>query len=311
MYYLIYRQIIGQLDLNIKEFLVHKKVNHKLVMDNFNISTRKAILIGSPGPKDNHLEGVKIDLQNMKRFLLSEAGGAWNDEEISVLKDPTLSEILPYLESMDEDYLFVYFSGHGFTNTHGARMLSLRGHSIPDTLLLRTPSQKQLVVVDACRTFVSHGFSGIPEYELGVDHFEGSYARRIFDECISLSPAGKIIVHSTQSGYKSYENTLGGHFTQALLKISYEIQANDQYTTCAIDRIINHTPLLLRQYQNNQVPSITYRSGMLTIPFAIGIPSHLKVRSLEKRGKSSTEGIFTVVIVSLLVVAIVGAVASN
>ncbi len=280
-------------------------------MKNYNTTTRRAILIGNPGPKDNYLKGVKADLQNIKRFLLSEAGGAWNDEEISVLKDPTLNEVLPHLESAREDYVFVYFSGHGFTNTDGARMLSLRGHSIPDTFLLRTSCLKQLVVVDACRTFIAHELSGIPEYELGVDHFEGSYARRIFNECISQSPAGKIIVHSTQSGYKSYENILGGHFTQALLKISYEIQANDQYATCAIDRIINHAPLVLRQYQNNQLPTITYRSGMLTIPFAIGIPSHLKVRSLEKMGKSSTEDIFAVVIVSLLAVAIVGAVASN
>lgn len=84
---------------------------------------RRAILIGDPGPRKNYLPGVDDDVRNMRGYLLSPRGGGWLPHEITVIWREAKAQILAAVRSIEEDYLFVYYSGHG----SGQLVHTLRG----------------------------------------------------------------------------------------------------------------------------------------------------------------------------------------
>lgn len=236
--------------------------------------TRKAVLIGCPGNRNNFLRGVEKDLNNVSDYLCSDKGGRWFPDEIITLKNPTYNSVHSTVHSAIADYVFIYFSGHGFTTSDNKRrMLALRDKFIEDTFLLNR-SPRQLIVIDACRNYVAPGISGIPDLGEQYFHFDGIYAsRELFDKRIANSPFGKKIIHATQIGKYSYDSPNGGYFTQALLNISTRIKATDNYTTASITKIIEYIPAVLQKQNIFQIPSVTYEKGNLTVPFAIGVPN--------------------------------------
>jgi len=234
--------------------------------------TRKAILIGCPGSGSKFLIGVKQDLENVTQYLQSEKGGVWYKNEIEPLFNPTYSQVELSIKNAIADYVIVYFSGHGYTDTdNNSRMICLKDYNISDKHLLNN-SHRQLVLIDACRNEIGSGLSGVPDFEMLQEYLEGTPARELFDNYIKNSPAGKLIVHGTQRGEYSYDSKSGGMFTNALLYIGTRIKADQKYTQAQISTVLNYIPSVLQQEGNYQIPSIAYKSGYLTIPFAIGVP---------------------------------------
>lgn len=91
---------------------------------------RHAVLIGYSGENsiDEYLPGVSKDLLNVEKFLLSDRGGAWNDEEIKVYQNKSKAEIMRYITTIKQHYdmLFIYYSGHGcYDTTEKCRVLGL------------------------------------------------------------------------------------------------------------------------------------------------------------------------------------------
>ncbi|MBN8577994.1 MAG: caspase family protein [Cytophagales bacterium] len=276
-------------------------------MQNFTTITRKAIIIASPGNPGNFLRGVKRDIENMSRFLQSNKGGAWQSEDILILDNPNLAQVSLVLRSVSADYLFVYFSGHGYTDLRrGSRMLALRDYNIPDLHLLNS-SPRQLVVVDACRSYSAPGLSGLPAFEDHIDHFEGSPAYELFNEYIACSPEGKLIVHSTQPGKVSIDSPSGGYFTQALLHVATRMKTEEDYLPCSIDRVLTHVPGVLRKNRNSQTPSIVHEEGNLTVPFALGSTQPLH-KGKQKTGNGELAG---ALFLTLFMVGVAVAVTSN
>lgn len=264
-------------------------------MKNFEAVSRKAILIGCPGHNGNFLPGVKRDLENMSRFLQSNKGGAWMRNEIIILQNPSRYEALSLVQHTIADYVFVYFSGHGFSALNNSRMVVLRDHAISDCDLLND-SPRQLVIIDACRNYSAPGLSGVPEFDEQVDHFE-SAAYQVFSESIACSPEGKLIVHATQPGKYSYDSPSGGYFTQALLHIATRMKTEEYYSPCTVNNVLYHVPTLLKQNRNSQIPSITYRSGNLTVPFALGS----NLRALGGTKKEASGELIGAAILTILV----------
>ncbi len=273
-------------------------------MGNFNNITRKAILIGCPGPSTNFLRGVKKDIANMSRFLLSDKGGAWLENEIITLPDPKAVDALSIVESALADYVLIYFSGHGFTdNRNNSRMLSLRDGNIPDWFLLNA-SPRQIIIIDACRNFSAPSLGGAPEFGDQVDHFEGVATYELFSEYISNSPAGKLIIHATQPGKYSYDSLSGGLFTQALLHISTRMKSDAENSPCSISSILHHVPGLLQRNRNFQEPCIAYREGMLNVPFALSATAGIRDFKLKD---SSSELVGAILLTFILVGVVVAA----
>lgn len=234
--------------------------------------TRKAILIGCPGTDKSYLAGVQQDLKNVSKFLLTEKGGAWYENEIITLNDPIEFQLNQTIQDSLADYVLVYFSGHGYTESNSnQRMLCLKDSVISDKRLLNN-SPKQLVLIDACRNYISIGISGLPDYEPQWDYATGiPDARAKFNDYIINSPDGKMIIHGTQIGEYSYDSSNGGLFTNALLYCSTRINTNIDYSGVFINKVINLIPQYLSNKGNNQVPSIAYNQGNLTVPFALGM----------------------------------------
>lgn len=272
-------------------------------MGNLNNITRKAILIGCAGPSANFLRGVKKDIANVSRFLRSNKGGAWLENEIITLADPTAANALSIVESTFADYVLVYFSGHGFTDDrNNSRMLSLRNGNIPDWFLLNA-SPRQIIIIDACRNFSAPGLGGAPEFGDQVDHFEGVSTYELFSEYISNSPAGKLIIHATQPGEYSYDSPSGGLFTQALLHISTRMKSDADYSPCSISSILQHVPRLLQRNRHFQVPCIAYCEGMLKVPFALSTSCSIQKRKSDPSKELIGAMLWTFVLVGAVVVA--------
>jgi hypothetical protein len=253
---------------------------------------RKALLIGSPGGNETaFLKGVSHDLRNFSNFLKSEKGGVWYDHEIETLHNPSYDSVLKAVRNCTADYVIIYFSGHGFTDIKtGGRMVCLKDMYISDTHFLNE-SPRQLVLVDACRNYSQPGISGIPEKQEEPSHFEGSPVRNLFDRYIKNSPAGKVIIHSTKAGLSSFDTPNGGKFTTALLRFEPKLLSGQQYTPVPIDRVINFITLYFKANGNEEVPTITYKKGNLSVPFTIGVSKDEQIGSVEYVKEDSSEGL--------------------
>lgn len=234
---------------------------------NFKV-TRKAIVIGCPGAGKNFLSAVAYDLANVKNFLLSDRGGRWFDSEIITLDNPSITTVLNIVQAAIADYVFVYFTGHGFANHNNEKFLCLRDGNIEDLLLLNK-SPRQRILIDACRKVPLHAISGLPEEERYL-HADGYYhARELFDNYILQSPVGQTIIHATAHDTKAYANQSGSHFTEALLNACYSVRAQN-YCPLKISDVLNRAAIDLAKRGSSQIPAITYNTGNLQIPIAFG-----------------------------------------
>lgn len=240
--------------------------------------TRKAIIIGCPGKGNNYLFGVDYDLQNITTYLLSDRGGHWFENEITTLTNPTEQKIHTIVASAYADYVLIYFSGHGYTSTTHERMLVTNDKAISDLSLLNK-SPRQLIIIDACRNYVRPGISGLPDFGDAYLDFEGQYpSRDMFDRRIAASPHGKMIIHATKKGKYSLDSSNGGYFTKALLHAAtgIKLMAN---TVCSIEQILIYVPSILKSQGANQIPSISYSTGNLQVPFAVEIANQQEYKN--------------------------------
>lgn len=256
--------------------------------------TRKAFIIGCPGSRGNFLPGVKVDVENMSRFLQSEKGGQWYPNEIVRLYNASWQQAFLLIHLSSADYTLVYFSGHGFTSEDNIGMLAFQDQTVRETKLL-DQSPRQLIVIDACRNYVGSGLSGFPDFGDHVNHFEAPLAaREAFDEAILKSPKGKKIVHATQRGQFSRDSVDGGHFTQALLQASTNICSDQWYAPQTIEQVVSTSRSVLKKNGSTQVPCIAFSNGTLSVPFSLTVPgfSEVPMRSRQIVKQNISDEVF-------------------
>jgi hypothetical protein len=229
--------------------------------------TRIAFLFGAPGGNGNQfLSGVKPDLTNVKRFLLSPNGGAWREEEIIVFNDITYAMAIMLRQNRHADFTLVYFSGHGFCDEIGNRMLCLQDTNVGAGELFQIRSKWQLNIADSCGNFLSTGIGAL-DVELW-DYFDGNtLARQKFDQAVLASPPGFQTIFPSQPGKSTADSIGGGNFTLALLR-SAKKRRTTGYSAIAIQQILNDIP---KQELDNNNPIIYYKNA-LSLPFAVSIP---------------------------------------
>jgi hypothetical protein len=109
---------------------------------------RKAVLIEASNARgQNEIPGAKVDVENWRRFLMSECGGVWYDSEIVILSKPTPTQVSAALAVDSDTYLFVAFSGHG---CDGSVVLNDWNDDFGIDQL-RPRSSRGTLIVDACR----------------------------------------------------------------------------------------------------------------------------------------------------------------
>lgn len=246
--------------------------------------TRKLIVIGAPGGVYNeYLVGVGPDMRNVQEFFSAPNGGRWEKDECIHIPNAKVQEVLKVIKENEADYLIVYFSGHGYTDGQtGARMLCLQDGEISDIQLLNN-SPRQLVLADTCRNVYVPAISGLPEY--GETHYNvdgGDIVREIFDDFILKSPHGKMIIYGTREGYYSNDTPTGGCFTQALLYSTSKTNVKGGYAPVYLGNILEYTKSLLKKCGTDQIPTVAFKSGNLSIPFALSIAKRITFLPKQK-----------------------------
>jgi hypothetical protein len=241
------------------------------------MTTRKAIIIGSPGGYRNlkFLPGVSIDLENYNNYLQSKPGGQWDVNEIKILLDPTSEDVNKEITTAKQDYIFINFSGHGFTDIASeAQYICLKDKDVPVGKLVSSAT-KQTIVIDSCREYSTHLAENlrlelILEAKLFVDKKD---TRTIFDSAIIKSPEGIILVNSASLNQSAGDDEYkGGHFTYSFIKGGRDFGKNQNtQSVLELDKaVILAENIMHRVFITNQTPVMSGQIRRLTFPpFAV------------------------------------------
>lgn len=241
--------------------------------------TRKAIMIGSPGPKNSatYLKGVDADLHHFVSFLKAPIGGSWEEEEIAGLYKCPLENFIELFQSTKTDFLLVYFSGHGQQDLKETNIAINDTESISISQLISIiQSPKALIIIDSFRKLIDEEysiFSG-PGYLSFKMLFDQPNTRDRYMQLISESTNGIAIAYACSVGENSGDTELGGFYTYSLLKEAlqwYENQNNEGVLTIGDANDLAHHELKFKTnfQQNPQIRTLNNQTEKLNLPFTI------------------------------------------
>lgn len=270
-------------------------------------ATRAAIIIGAPGLGKDFLHGVNNDIKHFTKYLQSDQGGHWHSDEIRVRNGDALLS-LAQLQKVRVDYSVVYFSGHGFVNELGEQMLVIENKAVNVRSLINH-SPRQLIIVDACRTYAGARISG-PTIPSSYDSFDGiSAARQLLDHYILNSPPGITIVYATQFGTVAMDHPVGGYFTSTLLNAALAVYTQQRYCPLTIEGLMRDVGIRLQRLGNKQVPEVRQVTGNLQVPFSLGF-AHQETVSIQYKTKQSANDFEWIGAAGLLIL-FIGALAAS
>jgi hypothetical protein len=246
--------------------------------------TRKAIMIGSPGPKNTkqYLKGVDTDLHHFVSFLKSPIGGSWEDDEIAGLFKCSSENLIELFQSTYTDFLLVYFSGHGNQDLKETNIAINDSESLSVSQLISLiKAPKALIIIDTCRKVSDEeysSFSGL-EYLSFKSTLNQPNSSEKYMQIISESTDGISIAYACSVGEISNDTELGGDYTYSLLKTSlewYESQNNESvlFFNNANDFTHQHLKFTSHIEKNPQIKILNNREGKMNFPFALKINSH-------------------------------------
>ena len=165
---------------------------------------RQTIIIGAPGTSATFLVGVDQDLANYPQFLRSPSGGAWRDDEISVLRNPTWGELSQKLKRLESqaDYSLVVFSGHGRTNPQTfTDYVLINDQEEIRVNQFRTRVPRQLVLFDACRSFPAPSKNLVTEqWQPLASSLSAAQARTQYGEALNYSKPRYVVCKACEQG---------------------------------------------------------------------------------------------------------------
>jgi len=241
--------------------------------------TRKAIMIGSPGPKNSatYLKGVDTDLHHFVSFLKAPIGGSWEEVEIASLYKNPSENFIELFQSTKTDFLLVYFSGHGLQYLNETKIAINDTESISISQLLSLiNAPKALIIIDSCRKFIDEEYSSFsgPEYLSFESLVDQPNTRDRYMQIISESANGIVIAYACSVRENSGDTELGGSYTYSLLKTSlqwYETQNKEGVLSISEANDLVHEHLKIKSHfqQNPQIKTLNAQTEKLNLPFAI------------------------------------------
>jgi hypothetical protein len=243
--------------------------------------TRKAIMIGSPGPKKTrrYLKGVDTDLHHFISFLKTPIGGSWEDNEIAGLFKCPSENLIELFQSTYTDFLLVYFSVHGQQDLKETNIAINDSESLSVSQLISIiKAPKALIIIDTCRKVSDEKYSSIsgPEYLSFKSTLNQANSSEKYMQLISESTDGISIAYACSVGEISNDTELGGDYTYSLLKTSlewYENQNNESVLSINGANDLAHQYLKFKSNldQNPQIVTKNEKEEKPNFPFAIKI----------------------------------------
>ena len=242
---------------------------------------RCAIIIANDRWGGDLLPGVAHDIDAIKSFLLSPAGGAWIPESIfDIVKPIGRNTFLQLLEKAVEEgyeYFFIYFGGHGELSKAFIPSFVLPGGEEVDLNSIKSvlSSKPALMISDSCQ--------GIPEYGQGGTLNESQRmfssgkvtenfrAARLFDRELRKLPPMFTYASAVSAGQFAGDTDAGGLYTQNLLqacnRIRKEEDKNQVVGICYPHMLASEA--VLRQSGGKQKPGISGYNRSFQPPFLV------------------------------------------
>lgn len=181
------------------------------------------------------LLGVKKDIVDVKSFLTSNIGGAWEQNEIATAADLSLVEVLKICNMIrreNMDYVVVYFSGHGGMDRSTNICINPQGEMVPETVF-SSLATRQLIILDCCRVcprVVTNTKKATFDESVTSVNGQRDLCRRRYEKLIMDATPHAINLYACQPGKRAYDSSKGGLYTQNLLSNAIEMASeNDVY----------------------------------------------------------------------------------
>jgi hypothetical protein len=237
---------------------------------------RRAIIIYCDHTVSGELYGPPFDNENYRSFLISNLGGAWDDDEILSLPNPSAALVLKEVKSFmsGADYTFIIFTGHGFLNTdeRNRQYLEVADKNI-SILNLRTRARRQTLIIDACRGFYSPSTEILRGLSEKFEHFIGDpfTTRETFERAVMRADEGLTILYAASRNQTALDTGNGAAYLLSLLKTAEFWERKDKKTNI-IDLKVTHNfakKYLANNFETLQVPSMNMEKRLRYFPFAV------------------------------------------
>jgi hypothetical protein len=190
---------------------------------------RKALLIGNSQVTPN-LPGVEKDLRRYTSFLISNQGGAWEQDEITISLNEDHSTISYKCDLLrDADYSFVLIAGHGrheiTSNGDEETCIWIDEDTTVPVKKYFPRVAKGTILVDVCRNIVylmekAWGYDTLIKSlsrEDGILLTRAEYRAR-FDQHVINCPENRIVMFSCGMNQSAGDNGDGGIFSNNMLR---------------------------------------------------------------------------------------------
>ncbi len=241
---------------------------------------RIAIIVGNEGKMRNFLPGVSKDMANFKKLLLSNAGGAWEDNEIICSKywsTVSLEKEISGQKDLGVEYFLIIFSGHGYAVKNNDTYLEIAEN---DDLALETLKKwlrfkKSLIISDSCRKFIdliekAHAESHLRMFADNRTIPRYRY-RALYDkELDELDTFHNTFIASANLDECAEDTDEGGLYTKKLMELASSVAEHGSegvYTIKDFHNIISSNIANETRYRQN--PQIYSTSTIQSPPFIV------------------------------------------
>jgi len=239
---------------------------------------RRALIIGNSGNNNNpkeYLEGVKKDVANYHKFLKSNIGGNWYEQEIILSLDETKKQVINKIEKIkneNPDLLFVLFSGHGsYSKLYECRKLYLFDEHIYEKDLTYI-TDKQVTILDTCAgiedDLILDSITMMESKASFEDYKTPKNYRILYQNAVMQCPSQQVVLYSSSIDESSQDDSeLGGYFAYNLLKVA---QNNKQEILNSKEAYFYAKKIVQEKTKKEQNPQCSCIKSEKILPFSIG-----------------------------------------
>ena len=173
--------------------------------------------------------GAQNDINNWKKFLRSGVGGAWHENEIEVLNNPSKAylEVTLYLtKEANYDFVIVVYAGHGGWERSTILEINPDGETINE-VDLKGLAPREILSLDCCRA-TSAITDILNEVQLRMfSETTRSSIRARYDARTMQAIAQQVTLYACSVGECAYCTNEGGYYTKNLLRQSASVPYNE------------------------------------------------------------------------------------
>lgn len=242
---------------------------------------RLAILIQAPLSGSDYRSGVCLDIVRWKNFLTSLPGGAWNEDEIIVLTNPSKKELsVPIIKAKYSDFALIAFSGHGFIQKDDflddvETFLYLndsrnRSESTISEYEMNPGTPRCILSFDCCRDFEKGPvFESIKDEAYSRVYGAGrEYYRKEFERQVLRCEKGCTRLYSASLTEEANDKP---SFTQILISFAERWSKINPHKSLNIrDAIFETADIMNKRYHISQTPEYNGGRRLNHFPFIIG-----------------------------------------